>query len=71
MDIDHKINILIVTDAVERQVSEYAFLASSSASPLHFSVIFPFMDSARVPQRDLISDGLVWTLLDIRTIARS
>jgi len=31
----------IVTDSEERQVAEYALMAADSASPEHFSVMFP------------------------------
>lgn len=52
----------IVTDAEARQVAEYTLIAADSASPEHFSVMFPMTCDSRDPQRDLRSAGLVWAL---------
>ena len=56
----------MVTDSDERQVAEYALMADDSASPEHFSVMFPTTCGSRVPQRDLRSAGFDWALRKVR-----
>ena len=57
-----------MTDSEARQVAEKTLIADDSASPEHFSLIFPATCGSRTPQRLLRSDGLDWTLCGVRPV---
>lgn len=48
-------------------MAEKTLIADDSASPEHFSVMFPATCCSRVPQRLFRSDGLDWALQNIRS----